>query len=284
MEMWRRVKSKYLIGALTAACASASAAAGQSSVVVTPTGWFGVTLSNDGMFDERGTVFFEGYPVVSEVERGSPAARAGVRPGDILMTFNAHDMRDSAFQLRRFLKPGAPFELRLRRNGVVHEVRGTLGTPPDGWQNRVVIAIKPSEEFVRRTGSPAQAALPSAPTQVGSTQRIATIRMRSPSARMPVFPFAGGVFPFVGMEVIALNEDLREILGVKSEGVFVTNVVDGSPARISGLRGGDVLVQADSVKLETPVDLVQAITEASGSTMRLRIIRSRKPQTLTLSW
>jgi S1-C subfamily serine protease len=101
---------------------------------------------------------------------------------------------------------------------------------------------------------------------------------------MPTFPFAGGVFPFAGMEVIALNEDIRAILGVKPEGVFVTNVVEGSPARISGLRGGDVLVQADSVKLDTPIDLVHAITEAGGRTMRLRIIRQRKPQTLTLNW
>jgi serine protease Do len=270
------------MGATVAACAGASVAVGQSPVVVTPRGWFGVTLSNDGTFDERGTVFFEGYPVVSEVERGSPASRAGVRPGDILMSFNAHDMRDSAFQLRRFLQPGAPFELRLRRNGAVHLVRGTLGTAPDGWQNRVVIDIKPSEAFERRARSPARVPLPAAATQVGSTQRV--IVTRTPARRMPVFPFAGGVFPFAGMEVIALNDDIRGILGVKPEGVFVTNVVEGSPARLSGLRGGDVLLQADTVKLLTPVDLVQAITESRGSTMRLRIIRSRKPQTLTLSW
>ena len=282
MEMWRKVAGRFLIGATVAAFASASVAAGQAHVVVTPRGWFGVTLSNDGTFDERGTVFFEGYPVVSDVERGSPAARAGVRPGDILMTFNAHDMRDSAFQLRRLLQPGGPFELRLRRNGAVHVVRGTLGTAPDGWENRVVIDIKPSEAFERRTRSPAR--MPSAAPQMGPTQRVVVTR-RSPSpSRMPVFPFAGRVFPFVGMEVIALNDDIRGILGVKPEGVFVTNVVEGSPARISGLRGGDVLLQADTVKLVSPVDLVQAITESRGSTMRLRIIRSRKPQTLTLSW
>jgi S1-C subfamily serine protease len=86
------------------------------------------------------------------------------------------------------------------------------------------------------------------------------------------------------MEFTALNEDIRDLLGVKPEGVFVTNVVDGTPARIAGLKGGDVLLLANGVKLLTPVDLVQAISEAGDRKLNLRIIRKRKPQTLTLSW
>lgn len=280
MEKLGTLRGSSLAGALLAICAFSGVAAAQSPVATAPTGWFGVTLSEDGMFDERGTVFFEGYPVVSAVEPGSPAARAGVMPGDILMSFNSHDMRGTAFQLRSWLKPGAPFVIRLRRNDAVHVMRGTLGTPPEGWQNRVVIDLKASQAFERRTGSPARTPLP-------STQRVmirTPMPSRVPSALLPNFTFGGGVYPFAGMEVIALNEDIREILGVKPEGVFVTNVVEGTPARISGLRGGDVLLQADDVKLVTPIDLVNAIAEAEGRTIRLRIMRNRKPQTLTLSW
>jgi S1-C subfamily serine protease len=86
------------------------------------------------------------------------------------------------------------------------------------------------------------------------------------------------------MEFTALNEDIRDLLGVKPEGVFVTNVLEGTPARMAGLRGGDVLLLANGVKLVTPVDLVQAISEADDRKLNLRIIRRRKPQTLTLSW
>jgi S1-C subfamily serine protease len=66
--------------------------------------------------------------------------------------------------------------------------------------------------------------------------------------------------------------------------VFVTNVVEGTPARIAGLRGGDVLLHADDLKLETPLDLVEAITEAEDRALRLRILRKGKQQTLTLRW
>lgn len=276
-----RINRVYVIAALFGVCAVAGVAAGQASVVAEgPTGWFGVTLSDEGMFDERGTTFFEGYPVVSEVEPSSPAAKAGVLPGDVLMSFNSHDMRGSVFQLRSWLKPGAPFVLQLKRNDGVRVVRGTLGRAPEGWEKRVVIDVRPSEVFVRRTRTPARNLLP-APQRVMIHTPLPS---RVPEALIPNFTFGSGVYPFAGMEFTTLNEDIRELLGVKPEGVFVTNVVEGTPARISGLRGGDVLLLADGFKLATPVDLVHAITEAQDRTLTLRIVRKRKQQNLTLRW
>lgn len=278
--------SKHRLGAVYAlitlfGIASTEIAKGQAAAVAeAPTGWFGVTLSDEGIFDERGTAFFEGYPVVSEVEPNSPAAKAGVLPGDVLMSFNSHDMRGSVFQLRNWLKPGAPFVLQLKRNDGVRVVRGTLGRAPEGWEKRVVIDLRPSEVFERRTRTPAR-------TPMSGPQRVMVptpLPSRVPSALLPAFTFGAGVYPFAGMEVTALNEDIRDLLGVKPEGVFVTNVVEGTPARISGLKGGDVLLFANGVKLETPVDLVQAIAEAQDKTLTLRIVRRRKQQNLTLRW
>jgi S1-C subfamily serine protease len=63
-------------------------------------------------------------------------------------------------------------------------------------------------------------------------------------------------------------------------------VIEGSPARAAGLRGGDVVVKADSIKIDTPIDLVRAIRNADETdhTVDLRIIRKRRPQSLTLRW
>jgi S1-C subfamily serine protease len=71
---------------------------------------------------------------------------------------------------------------------------------------------------------------------------------------------------------------------LKTKGVFVANVADGSIARSAGLRGGDVVVVADSLRLESPIDLVQAIRGADDRSVRLQVIRKRKPQTVVLKW
>jgi S1-C subfamily serine protease len=101
--------------------------------------------------------------------------------------------------------------------------------------------------------------------------------------------YGGGVYPFAGAEFTALNDDLRDALGVKTSGVFVTNVMEGSPARTAGLRGGDIIVKADGIKVHGPFDLVDAIRNAdsrgtSSHTMELEVLRRSKPQTLTLRW
>lgn len=247
-----------------------------------PTGWFGVRISDQALVDERGNAFFDSYPVVTSVERGSPAAKAGIIPGDVLLSFNSHDMRGGSIQLSNWLKAGAPFVLRIRRNDVTRVVRGTLVKRPANWEQRMVVELSTPERIEMRTMSPAREPMSSA-TRV-------TVRSRMPapeplpSVLVPALGYGGGVYPFAGAEFTALNEDLSEVLGVKPEGVFVTNVMEGSPARMSGLKGGDVLLVADSIKLENPIDLVRAIRGSADHTIRLQIIRKKKPETLTLRW
>ena len=103
---------------------------------------------------------------------------------------------------------------------------------------------------------------------------------------VPALGYGGGVYPFAGAEFTALNPDLCDALGVKPEGVFVTNVVEGSAARTAGLRGGDVIVKADSIMIEGPIDLVRAIriADEADHTVDLQIIRKHKAQTLILRW
>ena len=120
------------------------------------------------------------------------------------------------------------------------------------------------------------------------------MRQRLPSTEPlrvlgPAMGYGGGVYPFAGAEFTVLNADLCEALGVKPEGVFVTNVMEGSAARTAGLRGGDIVLKADDIKIESPTDLVRAIRNAdtrstNNHAIELRIIRKRKPQTLTLRW
>jgi S1-C subfamily serine protease len=230
------------------------------------------------MLDENFNAFFDSYPVVSRVDERSPAARAGVRRGDVLLSFNSHDMRGGAIQMKNWLKPGAPFVLRLRRNDVIREVRGIVGKRPEGWEEVAIVAVTPRQEIEGRAGS-----LGGVPMQ---PSRQVTVRTRTPapeplpSVLVPAMGYGRGVYPFAGAEFTPLNADLCEALDVKPEGVFVTNVMEGSPARTAGLRGGDIILKADAIKINDPFDLVGAIRNAdmrntTSHSIDLQILRKQ---------
>jgi serine protease Do len=288
VSVMRRVAVIVVVGAGSLAFAGVATAQTGSSApsppIEVPTGWFGVRISDQAILNESGAAFFDRYPVVSNVEPGSPASKAGVQPGDVLITFNSHDMRGGALELSNWMKPGAPFELRLRRNDAVHVVRGVLGRRPEGWDQMVVVQISPTEEKMMRRSMDTRVAGGRLQQSRVGIRVDPSMPTRLPSVLVPALGLGRGIYPFAGAEFTALNNDLSEVLGVKPEGVFVTNVVDGSNARDAGLRGGDVVVMADNIRIENPNDLVRAIRLADDRTLRLQIIRKRKPQTITLKW
>jgi len=252
--------------------------------VVKDTGWLGVRLSDQLLMDEQGNAFFDSYPVITAVDSGSPAAKAGVRPGDLLLTFNSHDMRGGTVELAKWLKVGAPFVVTIRRNDVKRVLRGRLARRPENWDQKVAFELTVPEIMERQSGSLSRV----------PAERVQMMRVRErmpapeplPAVLTPALGYGSGVYPFAGAEFTQLNPDLCDALGVKPEGVFVTNVVDGSPARNAGLRGGDIILKADNIKVSSPIDLVQAIRGADESdrTIVLQIMRKHRPQALTLRW
>lgn len=244
-----------------------------------PEGWFGVTVNDNGGLDDEGNPFFTGYPVVTTVEPGSPAEKAGVRSGDVLISFNDHDMKGSALALRDWLQPGASFVVKLRRDGVSTQVRGTVGKRPRGFGQRVTLIWRsPESDGVMATVTGGQ------PNPGMMVRTRVPLPAKLPPVMLNSFSFGGGVYPFAGAEFTAMNPDLSDALGVKQEGVFVTTVVPGSPARLAGLRGGDIVLTADSIRLEDPMALVRAIRESNDRSIRLEIIRKKKPETILLKW
>ena len=247
-------------------------------------GWFGVRINDQMAVDEHGNAFFDSYPVVFAVDSGSPAAKAGLMPGDVLMTFNSHDMRGGAVELARWLKVGAPFVLKIRRNDATKVLRGTLAKRPDDWDQRLTMVLTVPEIMERQSGS-----LSRVPPERG----VMKVRSRVPtpepfSVLAPALGYGTAVYPFAGAEFTALNDDLCEALAVKRGvgGVFVTNVSEGSAARLSGLRGGDIIVAADGNKVSSPIDMVQAIKNAEDTDrgLVLQIMRKHRLQELNLTW
>jgi serine protease DegQ len=70
--------------------------------------------------------------LITQVERGSPADKAGIKPGDVLLTVNSRPVADTTTMLNLIaaLPPGQQAAIRLTRNQVEADLTVTIGRRP----------------------------------------------------------------------------------------------------------------------------------------------------------
>jgi S1-C subfamily serine protease len=70
--------------------------------------------------------------VLKGVQRSSPAGKAGLEPGDVMLTINGQPVKNSRAMLNQIsqLPPGAPARVRVAREGKEIEVQVTVGERP----------------------------------------------------------------------------------------------------------------------------------------------------------
>jgi membrane-associated protease RseP (regulator of RpoE activity) len=92
-------------------------------------GWLGVTTqSTDGAMRRSLDLTRDGL-LVNQVSDGSPADRAGVRKGDVILTYNSRGVTDAEDlrQLVRDTQPGREVSLGVWRDGQRRTLRVTVG-------------------------------------------------------------------------------------------------------------------------------------------------------------
>ncbi|MFA5793447.1 MAG: trypsin-like peptidase domain-containing protein [Candidatus Brocadiia bacterium] len=81
-----------------------------------------------------------------------------------------------------------------------------------------------------------------------------------------------------------VDDLLKHLKMAKPEGVFVLRVVPGSDAEKSGLLEGDVIMEIESKKIETPEDITKVINKKNvGDDINIKIIRNGKEQSIKAS-
>ena len=219
-----------------------------------------------GLRDVRGVA-------VEKVVEGSPAEKAGLQNGDVLVRLNNEEIT-SVRKLTRVLGEIAPdhqVKLTVLRSGGEREILATLGKRPTPKFEEGMFGMNLPRG--QRVPFPPSGEMPSLP----------------PMQSTPSVP--GGPEPFVfrmnsgrriGIGVTTLSKQLSEHFGVEN-GVMVNEVRADSPAAKAGLKAGDIIVEVEGKDVKGDIDLVRAINDKKEGDVTITFIRDRNRQTVTVT-
>ncbi len=233
-----------------------------------------VTKENQSRFNLPGAA--RGVAVAG-VTDGSPAAKAGLLKGDVILRFDGENVTSVA-KLQRLIGEAAPqhtARLTISRNGAEQELSITLGrreglltgrnfenftfTPgekfefdSEGWRERAEELGRQFEKFPRGEG------------------------------RSYTIMFGGG--RRIGVTTTPLTEQLSAYFGVAGkDGLLITSVAENSPAARAGLKAGDVLTEADGVKLSGVGDLARQLNRRQEGDVTLTVTRDKKARQIRVT-
>jgi S1-C subfamily serine protease len=198
---------------------------------------FAMTARGDGAIGISVTEG-QGGAVVRQVDPGTPGARSGLQPGDVILAANGETL-SSSYNLGSLLQkaaPGQTISLKVRR--------GTAET-------NLALQLE------------------------GSTLRAKPVQdPRAKDAKAQPVPPTNPKGPRLGVRLVPLAGEGA----ATTQGVLVLAVEPTSPAADAGLQPGDILQSIDGKAVGTPPDAASAIASAKeNSTVTLKLLRSGAP-------
>jgi serine protease Do len=189
---------------------------------------------------------------ITRVEESSPAEKAGLKPGDVVLEYNGQRVEgmEQFGRMVRETPPGREVKLTISRNGATQTLTALLGTRKFRFSGNFPPGFEVPEFH-----------MPDIP-QVFTTLRS----------------------PMLGVEAESLGPQLAVYFGVK-EGVLVRSVLDNTPAQKAGIKAGDVITKVDGMAVTTPSELSSAVRAANGSakTYNIELTHDHKPVTVSVS-
>ncbi len=180
--------------------------------------------------------------IVAEVEDGSPAGKAGLRPGDVILRYAGEAPGDERALLRAIARtePGAAVPIVIRRDGQQTELTAQVAEWPVMWWESTETGTGAAPHF-------------SVPHDLGLMVGPLDTAMRA----------SYGVRPEA------------------TSGVVVTGVLPGTDAAQRGVSAGDVIVQVNGTAIDSAADLQREIdrARADGRSFALFLVQRKNQGT-----
>lgn len=233
---------------------------------------------------------------VESVLKGSPAERAGLRERDIIVRFDGEEVT-SVRKLNRLIDESSPehtARLTVLRGGSEQQLSAKLGkqegfvpTIGNGFERdfggdaarRLAEQYRGDSEETRRRAEE----LRHRAEELGRGGEELRRRAEEMQRNNPGGSFFGvGAGCRIGVTTSPLGPQLAEYFGVR-KGVLVNSVEENSPAAKSGLKAGDVIVEAEGEQVGEAGDLTRVINRKEGGEVTLSVIRERKQRTIRVT-
>jgi serine protease Do len=143
--------------------------------------------------------------LVSSVESGSPAEKAGVKPGDVVLKVDGVEIQRSIdlSSLVAGMKPGSQAQLEVWRNGNTRELSVTVGEAP----SQKVAAIDKSDLSGARLGVAVRPLSPAEQAQAKVDGGVVVEQVAGPAAKAGIR--AGDIIVSVNQKPVTSAEQLR---------------------------------------------------------------------------
>ena len=217
-------------------------------------GYFGITLGEIDADRAKALRLNENTGVeITNIQNGSPAQQAGLRTGDVLLTYNGEKIvgRQQLARLVGETAPGHKVKVQYSRAGK----KGTTA---------VTAASLETQNFGQPT-SP--------------------IGVLIPTVVVSEFPTAMIIWktPLLGLECEPLGAQLADYFGLK-HGVLIRAVDQGSAAEKAGIKAGDVLVGIGDRLVMGPRDITSFFRSRyqQGQSFSVTLIRRGKGLTFSI--
>lgn len=195
---------------------------------------------------------------VTRLEDDSPAAKGGIKTGDVVLEYNGERVEgvEQFVRMVRETPPGREVKLSITRNGAPQTLVVKTGSRKN-W-------------MTMRYGEAGAIELP----------RLEVREMQIPDIPRPFMSWRSSI---AGIEAESLDSQLAEYFGVK-EGVLIRSVMKGSAAEKSGLRAGDVIVKINDNRVSNPHEISSSLRGArSGKNVPVLVVRDKREMTIQLA-
>lgn len=192
---------------------------------------------------------------LTHIEEESPAAKAGLKSGDVVLEYNGQRV-EGMEQFARFVRetpPGRESKLTVSRDGNRQMVMVKIGQRKGAGAWSMVAPMPPVPPMP-----------PNAPGEMPRTLMI-------------------WASPRMGIDAEAIEGQLGQFFGVK-EGVLIRAVTKGSSAEKAGLKAGDVITKVDGASMASPNDVTRAIRQAkTKKTFPVTLMRDKRETTVNVT-